>query len=235
MVGGIWCRRHVILYFWLCERIWVCSPTLHAARTEHLTWNRVYQEYYETHQLHDQTPSAISWIGSIQIFFLFCGALFGGPLFDQFGGKVSLTPISSNLPIYLHPNSPGHMATSIHLSHLRDDDQYLQILLPILPRPGHPRRLLYGHDHGTLHVLHWTILSQKARGCHGTSRSRVLPRRRHLADRPEQNDLQPPPRLWMGRPHLWLYHASFPGTRMCGNSRSPSFAKGEILSSACLY
>ena len=50
---------------------------------------RVYEEYYQTHQLHHQTPSAISWIGSLQVFFLFGGSLFGGPLFDQFGAKVS--------------------------------------------------------------------------------------------------------------------------------------------------
>jgi hypothetical protein len=60
----------------------VCSLTL-------LTINRVYQEYYFTHQLQDQSESAISWIGSIQVFFLFGGNLFGGPLFDRFGAIVS--------------------------------------------------------------------------------------------------------------------------------------------------
>ncbi len=48
----------------------------------------VFQEYYAVHQLSDQTPSAISWIGSLQIFFLFSGNLFGGPLFDRYGAKV---------------------------------------------------------------------------------------------------------------------------------------------------
>jgi len=52
----------------------------------------VYQEYYSTHQLRHETPSAISWIGSIQVFFLFGGTLFGGPLFDRFGGKVIWPP-----------------------------------------------------------------------------------------------------------------------------------------------
>ena len=49
----------------------------------------LYQEYYESHQLHDQSPSTISWIGSLQSFFLFGGALVGGPLFDRYGAKVS--------------------------------------------------------------------------------------------------------------------------------------------------
>ncbi|MCJ1394629.1 hypothetical protein MMC18_007509 [Xylographa bjoerkii] len=48
----------------------------------------VYQEYYETHQLQDHSPSDISWIGSLQIFFQFSGSLIGGPLFDRYGAKV---------------------------------------------------------------------------------------------------------------------------------------------------
>jgi hypothetical protein len=50
----------------------------------------VYQEYYETNQLRHNSPSTISWLGSIQIFFLFAGTLFGGPLFDRYGAKVNL-------------------------------------------------------------------------------------------------------------------------------------------------
>lgn len=52
----------------------------------------VYQEYYQTHQLSHESPSTISWIGSLQIFFLFGGNCFGGPLFDRFGAKVHLSP-----------------------------------------------------------------------------------------------------------------------------------------------
>ncbi|KAM3084668.1 hypothetical protein ACMFMG_003129 [Clarireedia jacksonii] len=48
----------------------------------------VYQEYYQSHQLQDRSPSDISWIGSLQVFFLFSGSAFGGPLFDRFGAKV---------------------------------------------------------------------------------------------------------------------------------------------------
>ncbi|KFY42847.1 hypothetical protein V495_04309 [Pseudogymnoascus sp. VKM F-4514 (FW-929)] len=48
----------------------------------------IYQEYYQSHQLRDQTPSAISWIGSVQVFFLFGGNLVGGPLFDQYGART---------------------------------------------------------------------------------------------------------------------------------------------------
>ena len=53
-----------------------------------LTLISVYQEYYQTHMLADHTASQIAWIGSLQVFFLFSGSLFGGPLFDRFGAKV---------------------------------------------------------------------------------------------------------------------------------------------------
>ncbi|KUJ18471.1 MFS general substrate transporter [Mollisia scopiformis] len=58
------------------------------ALTYKLIETSVYQEYYATHQLSHESPSAISWIGSLQIFFLFGGNCFGGPLFDRFGAKV---------------------------------------------------------------------------------------------------------------------------------------------------
>ncbi|KAL2820958.1 major facilitator superfamily domain-containing protein [Aspergillus cavernicola] len=52
----------------------------------------VYQAYYQINQLRDETSSAISWIGSIQSFFLFSASLVGGPLFDRYGGKVIYPP-----------------------------------------------------------------------------------------------------------------------------------------------
>ncbi|KFX95821.1 hypothetical protein O988_05617 [Pseudogymnoascus sp. VKM F-3808] len=51
-----------------------------------------YQEYYQSHQLSGETPSAISWIGSLQGFFIFSGSLVGGPLFDRYGEKVLWPP-----------------------------------------------------------------------------------------------------------------------------------------------
>ncbi len=54
--------------------------------TKHIS---VFQQYYQTHQLRHESPSTISWIGSLQIFFLFGGNLVGGPMFDRFGAKVS--------------------------------------------------------------------------------------------------------------------------------------------------
>jgi len=60
---------------------------------EGLTGASVFQEYYQTHQLRHETPSAISWIGSLQTFFLFGGSLVGGPLFDRYGAKVFFSPL----------------------------------------------------------------------------------------------------------------------------------------------
>ncbi|KAK0108679.1 hypothetical protein ONS95_003471 [Cadophora gregata] len=48
----------------------------------------VYQEYYQRHQLRNESPSTISWIGSLQIFFVFSGNLVGGPMFDTYRSKI---------------------------------------------------------------------------------------------------------------------------------------------------
>ncbi|KAK2762688.1 hypothetical protein FQN54_000862 [Arachnomyces sp. PD_36] len=48
----------------------------------------VYQGWYEANQLHDRSPSDISWIGSTQAFLVFGGGAVGGPLFDLYGAKV---------------------------------------------------------------------------------------------------------------------------------------------------
>ncbi|KAL4982250.1 major facilitator superfamily domain-containing protein [Aspergillus falconensis] len=52
----------------------------------------VYQAYYEANQLRSETPSAISWIGSLQSFSIFSASLVGGPLFDRYGAKVIYPP-----------------------------------------------------------------------------------------------------------------------------------------------
>lgn len=43
----------------------------------------VFQTYYETELLRDSSPSAISWIGSVQVFFFMAIAVIIGPLFDM--------------------------------------------------------------------------------------------------------------------------------------------------------
>ncbi|KAI1416399.1 monocarboxylate permease-like protein [Hypoxylon sp. FL1857] len=48
----------------------------------------VYQAYYVSHQLSDQDPSRVAWIGSLQFYLVFSAGVFGGPLFDRYGGKV---------------------------------------------------------------------------------------------------------------------------------------------------
>jgi len=42
----------------------------------------VYQEYYVTTLLPSYSPSAISWIGSLQAYLLFASGVVAGPLFD---------------------------------------------------------------------------------------------------------------------------------------------------------
>lgn len=49
----------------------------------------IYQDYYSQHMLSEESQSSISWIGSVQVFFLYAGGVAGGPLFDRYGAKVS--------------------------------------------------------------------------------------------------------------------------------------------------
>lgn len=50
----------------------------------------VFQEYYQQVPLHDYTPSAVSWIPSTEIFFLFVGGPIIGKLFDSYGPRYLL-------------------------------------------------------------------------------------------------------------------------------------------------
>ncbi|KAF2260501.1 monocarboxylate permease-like protein [Lojkania enalia] len=51
----------------------------------------VFQEYYFSHQLSDQSPDDIAWIGSLGAFMQFAGGVIGGPLFDRYGAWI-MTP-----------------------------------------------------------------------------------------------------------------------------------------------
>ncbi|KAK9365348.1 major facilitator superfamily domain-containing protein [Lipomyces kononenkoae] len=75
----------------------------------------VFQKYYETHQLSALSESTISWISSLQIFFLLFSGLFVGHLFDCFGPRY-LIFFGTFLQVF------GIMMTSI--SH-----DYYQILI----------------------------------------------------------------------------------------------------------
>lgn len=50
-----------------------------------------FQEYYMRHQLRDETPGDIAWIGSLSAFLQFATGMIGGPLFDRFGARVCLS------------------------------------------------------------------------------------------------------------------------------------------------
>ncbi|KAK3304176.1 major facilitator superfamily domain-containing protein [Chaetomium strumarium] len=45
----------------------------------------VFQEYYLSHQLADEPPDNIAWIGSLTSFIQFAGGALAGPLFDRYG------------------------------------------------------------------------------------------------------------------------------------------------------
>jgi MFS family permease len=52
----------------------------------------IFQSYYSTTHLADYSASSISWIGSLQAFFLFLFGALSGPLSDRLGVKVSNKP-----------------------------------------------------------------------------------------------------------------------------------------------
>ncbi|KAI5467238.1 major facilitator superfamily domain-containing protein [Mariannaea sp. PMI_226] len=66
----------------------------------------VFQTYYENHLLNNMTPSAISWIGSIQMFFLMSVGIIIGPLYDA-GHCHALLLVGSFLVVF------GFMMTSL--------------------------------------------------------------------------------------------------------------------------
>jgi MFS family permease len=47
----------------------------------------VFQEYYETDLLSSYSASTISWIVSLETFFMFVGAPFVGNIYDNFGPR----------------------------------------------------------------------------------------------------------------------------------------------------
>jgi hypothetical protein len=75
-----------------------------------------YQTYYEANLLKSQTPSQISWVGSIQAFLLlFVGGLITGPIFDA-GYIRGLVLVGSVAAVF------GMMMTSICI-------EYWQVVL----------------------------------------------------------------------------------------------------------
>jgi len=66
----------------------------------------VFQTFYEQQYIPHQSSSNISWIGSIQAFFLIFGGLFTGPLYDM-GYLRQVTIVGSFLVVF------GMMMTSI--------------------------------------------------------------------------------------------------------------------------
>ncbi|KAH8881858.1 MFS general substrate transporter [Thozetella sp. PMI_491] len=75
----------------------------------------VFQTYYETELLSDSSPSAISWIGSVQVFCLMFIGVFVGPMYDA--GYCRALIVAGTLLV-----SSGFMFTSI-------STQYWQVLL----------------------------------------------------------------------------------------------------------
>jgi hypothetical protein len=62
----------------------------------------VFQEYYMTHQLRDESADNIAWIGSLSAFLQFAAGAIGGPLFDRFGAWVCLLAPLTFEPVHQH-------------------------------------------------------------------------------------------------------------------------------------
>lgn len=48
----------------------------------------VFVEYYLSHQLAEESPDKVAWIGSLAVFFQFVSGNIGGPLFDRYGAWI---------------------------------------------------------------------------------------------------------------------------------------------------
>ena len=54
-----------------------------------------FEEYYLTHQLREESPNNIAWVGSLSAFLQMATGMVGGPLFDRFGAwACHLTPLT---------------------------------------------------------------------------------------------------------------------------------------------
>lgn len=51
-----------------------------------------FQAYNLDHQLKDQSPDSIAWIGSVSAFLPFASGVIGGPMFDRYGAWVRPSP-----------------------------------------------------------------------------------------------------------------------------------------------
>lgn len=96
----------------------------------------VFQEYYSTHQLAGQSPTAISWIGSIQLCFCPLLGCISGPLFDA-GYLKHLIVVGGSLYVFCM------MMTSIAT-------EYWQILLAHGIGVGLGMGLIFSPSVGTL-------------------------------------------------------------------------------------
>ncbi|RAL14387.1 MCT family MFS transporter [Aspergillus homomorphus CBS 101889] len=54
----------------------------------------IYEAYYKSTFLKDESASNIAWIGSLQAFFMFSAGLISGPLMDRYGPRIILIPCS---------------------------------------------------------------------------------------------------------------------------------------------
>lgn len=81
------------MHLWLHQHIWVSLTQRRAiAKSRSLTALSIFQSYYSTTFLSAQSSSAISWIGSLQAFFLFLLGAASGPLSDRLGVKAVVIP-----------------------------------------------------------------------------------------------------------------------------------------------
>ncbi|KAJ3578843.1 hypothetical protein NPX13_g1717 [Xylaria arbuscula] len=81
-----------------------------------VTSSGVFQDYYETHFLRDYSPSEISWILSIQAFFVSASAPFCGVFFDRHGPRLLVLVGSALITLGLFTLSASTQYYQIFLS-----------------------------------------------------------------------------------------------------------------------
>jgi multisubunit Na+/H+ antiporter MnhB subunit len=56
----------------------------------------IFEEYYLSHQLKNESADKVAWIGSLAAFLQFATGALGGPLFDRYGAWVCSSNLSSH-------------------------------------------------------------------------------------------------------------------------------------------
>ena len=129
----------------------------------------IFEEYYLSHQLKNESADKVAWIGSLAAFLQFATGALGGPLFDRYGAWVcsSIFQVIKSGEIMDTDTEKGYSAGRNNVSFCYDDDKSMQAILAVHARP----RCSSGHFHGSFAIpsngSSYPTFRQEYRRCFG--------------------------------------------------------------------